>query len=678
MFPRSNIRAHEFFRPRLVGQKLGFSRRVENIVSTVDGLRATQQLGQAVDGAGGLAHHDVRVGQPSGVEQIGRQRGVAAFVRLALEVVVREQAAGRPASGLPSPRSLSRRGLAVVSEGRGDLGVRFDRLNELGGVGTGPFGEAEDDDVHVRLAARVRAPGEGAVGEVDLQAAAVEQHRPELRHLLALRDGIGGHEADARGAALDVAPRGDEPRRDVVQRAAALARRGHAVDLCALGRRLVLGADERRVAEDVVAVRRRQHRRPVQFQGVAVHDARRGAQRNAHVGLAELQAEARVHDVVHNPQRGLRDARRKLAQFDAEELVHVHDREIGGEIFRGVRVRGGGAQFADDLDLQRAQLAVGDDEEVAAAARRVQEAQRAEFVLETLQRGAAVRVLARPQPLELGAQVVQEQRLDDLQDVLLGGVVGALGAAGRGLHDGLEQRAEDGGRDGGPVEAARVEQRLAHGRVEVGNAQRAAEQGAVDVREARQIFVQRLLAAVLRRVEHLEQPRQPRPQVRAVLARAGFQQVEEDVARLEDAGVVREQAEDGAHQEPLQVVAGIAGGFQRVVQAAHAFGRAHVDRVLIPEGAPLHAQDEAEGFDVAGQVGQGEARFAALVAVEQHEGLGSRTGVGSAAGRVRAARRNTYRPVRVRRPGCGRRSSVRPAARRARTGQCSRRNRRAA
>ena len=323
--------------------------------------------------------------------------------------------------------------------------------------------------------------------------------------------------------------------------------------------------------------------------------------------------------IIHNAVSAMRAGNSPNSM--PKNWVHVHDREVGGEIFRGVRVRGGGAQFADDLDLQGAQLAVGDDEEVAAAARRVQEAQRAEFVLEALQRGAAVRVLARPQPLELGAQVVQEQRLDDLQDVLLGGVVGARGAAGRGLHDGLEQRAEDGGRDGGPVEAARVEQRLAHGRVEVGNAQRAAEQGAVDVREARQIFVERPLAAVLRRVEHLEQPRQPRPQVRAVLARAGFQQVEEDVARLEDAGVVREQAEDGAHQEPLQVVAGVAGGFQRVVQAAHAFGRAHVDRVLIPEGAPLHAQDEAEIFDVAGQVGQGEARFAALVAVEQREGL---------------------------------------------------------
>ena len=57
------------------------------------------------------------------------------------------------------------------------------------------------------------------------------------------------------------------------------------------------------------------------------------------------------------------------------------------------------------------------------------------------------------------------------------------------------------------------------------------------------------------------------------------------------------------------------------MQQAHAFGRAHVDRVLIPEGAPLHAQDEAERFDVAGQVGQGEARLAALIAVEQRERL---------------------------------------------------------
>ena len=301
----------------------------------------------------------MRVGQPPGIEQIGRQRGVAAFVRLALEVVVREQAAdrsaalryARSAADFPSPRSLRRCRLGVVRKGRGDLGVRFDRLNELGG--RGPFGEAEDDDVHVRLAARVRAPGEGAVGEVDLQTAAVEQHRPELRHLLPLRDGVGGYEADPRRAALDVAPRGDEPRRHVVQGAAALAQCGHAVHLRALRRALVLGADERRVAEHVGAVFRRQHRCPIQFQGVAVHDARRGAQRNAYVALAELQAEARVHDVVHHPQRRLGDARRKLTHLDAGELVHVHHRQVGRQIFRGVRVRGRGAQFADHVDLQR-------------------------------------------------------------------------------------------------------------------------------------------------------------------------------------------------------------------------------------------------------------------------------------------------------------------------------------
>ena len=241
--------------------------------------------------------------------------------------------------------------LGAVRKGRGALGVRFDRLNELGG--RGPFGEAEDDDVHVRLAPRVRAPGEGAVGEVDLQAAAVEQHRPELRHLLALRDGVGGHEADPCRAALDVAPRGDEPRRHVVQGAAALAQRGHAVHLRALRRVLVLGADERRVAEHVGAVFRRQHRGPIQFQGVAVYDARRGAQRNAYVALAELQAEARVHDVVHHPERRLGDARGKLAHLDAGELVHVHHRQVGRQIFRGIGVRGRGAQFADHVDLQR-------------------------------------------------------------------------------------------------------------------------------------------------------------------------------------------------------------------------------------------------------------------------------------------------------------------------------------
>ena len=261
-------------------------------------------------------------------------------------------------------------------------------------------------------------------------------------------------------------------------------------------------------------------------------------------------------------------------------------------------------------------------------------------------------VAARLQPLELRPQAVEEQRLDHLQDVLLRRVVRAGRAALRRLHHRLEQRPEDGRRDRRPVEAARVEQRPAHRRVEVRDAERPREQVAVDVREAGQVFVQLRLPAVFRRVEHLEQPRQPRAEVGAVGRRPFLDEVQEDAARLEDARVVGEQAEDRADQEQLQVTPAVARRLQRVVQPRDQLRRLDVDRVLVAEGAALHAEDEAEPLDVRRQVGQGEAGLLALVPVEQLErpevaeqlvagavAFGQRVEVGARlpAGRVQAA-----------------------------------------
>ena len=158
-------------------------------------------------------------------------------------------------------------------------------------------------------------------------------------------------------------------------------------------------------------------------------DVRRLLQRDTNEGLAELKAQPVVHDVVHHPQRGLRDAGRELTKLDAVELVHVHHR-----LPRGIehRLPGRGGRLpnlSDDFDFEQPQFPVGDDEEVAAAARRIKERHAAEPRLELPERRKAAAAPARFRALELGAQVVHEQRLDHLQDVLLGRVVRALGAA---------------------------------------------------------------------------------------------------------------------------------------------------------------------------------------------------------------------------------------------------------
>ena len=220
--------------------------------------------------------------------------------------------------------------------------------------------------MHMRLAARVRAPGEGAVREGDFQPRAVEQDRPELRHLFALGDRVGCDEADTSRAVLDILPRLDEPPGHIVQRASGLAERRDPADLGTLSGALELGSDERRIAEHVTARLRRQEVRPIHFERVGVQDVGRGLKWNADVGLTERQAEPVVHDVIHHPHRRLGDARRKLADLNAVELIDIHDRE---QLRHNLELLTW-TQLLQNLDLQGAQLAISNDEEVAAAGSR--------------------------------------------------------------------------------------------------------------------------------------------------------------------------------------------------------------------------------------------------------------------------------------------------------------------
>ena len=295
----------------------------------------------------------------------------------------------------------------------------------------------------------------------------------------------------------------------------------------------------------------------------------------------------------------------ELVDVDADELVHVHAALAGVALQRG-----GGAQH---VQLQQAQFAVADDEEVAAAAGGVEEGERAQLLVKVEQAVAVALGL-----VEFGAQFIEEQRADELEDVLFTRVVRAQVAACLGVHDALEQAAEDGGADGRPVERAGVEQGLARGGVEVGNGQLLVEQAAVDVGKSVQLLVKVAVAGGLGRVEHLEQLRQARAGVAAVGRGALFDEGAKAL-RGEDGRVVGEQAEQQAHQQHFERVAGVAAFLQRVVQAAHALGGLHVHRVLRLDLLRLVAGDEAEPAHMPVQVLQGEADFAARVEVDDAE-----------------------------------------------------------
>ena len=106
---------------------------------------------------------------------------------------------------------------------------------------------------------------------------------------------------------------------------------------------------------------------------------RAGLDRDAREVLSEAVGDLQVAEVVHEPERDLGDFRRKRLELDAEELRDVHLAERG-DVQHQARVVA--VDLLQDVRLEAAELAVGDEEEVAAAAGRVEERERGEPVVE--------------------------------------------------------------------------------------------------------------------------------------------------------------------------------------------------------------------------------------------------------------------------------------------------------
>ena len=307
-------------------------------------------------------------------------------------------------------------------------------------------------------------PFEGAVGEEDLDAFG-QQGRPKDGHLFALGDAVGGDEGGLDVRVLLHPLRGfDVPRGYVVQHARAFDVPYHFAHIGFLGGALFFFAQKRRIADDVGDFLRAGNEGfPVGLQGVGTVDVGAAFERNAFVAFAV----AAVHLVVGEPHGDGGDFAGGGVDFDTVELVHV---ALGGGLLRACGV----FEFAQCLHFQKAHFAVGDDEEVAAAAGGVEDV----YLLDVFDKffqllGISLRLAV------LFFEAVEKQGVDGAADVFLAGVVFAEGAAAGGFplfavcgrrigafHDVLKQRAEDVGRDVGPVYFAAFEQGAAHLAVE--------------------------------------------------------------------------------------------------------------------------------------------------------------------------------------------------------------------
>lgn len=84
--------------------------------------------------------------------------------------------------------------------------------------------------------------------------------------------------------------------------------------------------------------------------------------------------------------------------------------------------------------------------------------------------------------------------------------------------------------------------------------------------------------------------------------------VEFEAFALEKAGILGEQAEKDADEEPFEPVSGITAGFERVVKCSEDFHRPDIDRILFLEAVLLVAGNKGEGMDVAVEFGEWELR----------------------------------------------------------------------
>src|SRR5258708_14455061 len=122
-------------------------------------------------------------------------------------------------------------------------------------------------------------------------------------------------------------------------------------------------------------------------------------------------------------------------------------------------------------------------------------------------------------------------------------------------------------------------------------------------------------------VEDFKKVTEQRPQVRAVVAGAVTDEVQEDAFGRKNAGVVGKQAKNQAHKKAFEVVAHVARSEQGVVEPPHQLRGFDIDGVLVFEDAGRAAENETEGVDVFVKIGELELNLFGRVEVVEFKGL---------------------------------------------------------
>ena len=142
--------------------------------------------------------------------------------------------------------------------------------------------------------------------------------------------------------------------------------------------------------------------------------------------MAELFRHPHVHLVVGQPQRDLGDLRREFLVLDAVELIDIHEHDRPDIEEPGFAVL---VHLAQQVQFDQAQFLIGDHEEVAAAAGRIENPDAGQLGVK-LKQPLGVALGAGLQLSQFGPQAVEEQRPKRLADVVLHWCSGRRGHAG--------------------------------------------------------------------------------------------------------------------------------------------------------------------------------------------------------------------------------------------------------
>ena len=303
----------------------------------------------------------------------------------------------------------------------------------------------------------------------------------------------------------------------------------------------------------------RTHLFPIQSASIAALDLVDVLQRQGSDIHAEVGVELVVHLMLGKPEGEHRHLVGEVEQFNAIELVETDAGTIDEvEHLLGYAL----LAKAQDVHLQEAQLLVGDNQEIATAARRVEElhlAHAPQQSVATLDDGLVLhkKLIVREHThiveisllvVEVGeflvfrTQVVHKERIDYLHDVRHTGVVHTLLGTHIGIHHRLNHTAEDVGVDVLPVQFSTLYDDFPRLAPHLGNRDVGGEETSVDVWEGVDFMGQVLGAVFLVYIHHAERRTYQFAQVGTVLLGEAADEIGKEVF-LEDARVLGKEAE---------------------------------------------------------------------------------------------------------------------------------------